>query len=657
MRPLLTCSLLLLSACPTPIPRVETPRQTVTPNAIADDVSPDTADSSPEPDYAPEVYDERTWRILAARPDFQGAAHTEVVKIIVDMQDGDRSYFTQSNHWDLHYAFVRRFIDPTADHATFNVRQYRRADRRFLLGSVVHYLDGDLWALEMVPGDTMSAERLARFFELVKSHVYFGDRLRFRPLSALHESRLAELGERVPRLGSEELMAHVRYQPVVTGLTFGTLRFVAAGEDPNVFTPSDLLVLEQVPEELPRCAGVITAQLQAPLAHIAVLAHQRGTPDMALRDAFHNPDLRALQDQVVRLDVAPQDFHLTAATRSEAEQSWVARRPTQPFVPPLDASARAIREVSDLSSSDVDTVGAKAAQLGAVNSLGGEVVTPGGFAIPFARYIEHLRPFSAGIDAMLHDAGFRGNAADRARALAQLRQMIQTREVNATLLRDVTRRIHGFHARRVILRSSTNAEDLVGFNGAGLYESVVIAGDADDTAIADALRKVWASVWLLRAHDEREWYRIDHRRVAMGVLVQPFVADVVGSGVAITKNPYDEGRPGVFLNIQSGARVTDARGDEIPEQFIVYTWMDPPEPQLISRSSITHGQPILSDSDAVALAQILRRIDDAMAPLYQGGANAVDVEFLVTSGAHRFVIVQARPYTVEYTEGQRYRYE
>jgi phosphoenolpyruvate synthase/pyruvate phosphate dikinase len=292
-----------------------------------------------------------------------------------------------------------------------------------------------------------------------------------------------------------------------------------------------------------------------------------------------------------------------------------------------------------------------------VDSLGGAVVTPGGFAIPFARYLEHLRPFARGIDAMLQDAGFRGDAADRERALTQLRQMIQSREVDASLLRDVTRRIHGFHAQRVILRSSTNAEDLVGFNGAGLYESVVIPGDADDDVIADALRKVWASVWLLRAHDEREWYRIDHRRVAMGVLVQPFVADVVGSGVAITRNPYDEGRPGVFLNIQAGARVTDARGDEIPEQFIVYTWMNPPEPQLISRSSITHGRPILSDADAVALAVILRRIDDAMAPHYQGRANAVDVEFLVTSGAHRFVIVQARPYTVEYTEGQRYRYE
>jgi len=656
MRRVLFLSLVLLGGCPTPIPRVVTPQRLAALPAEAPHADTPPGEP-PEADYAPEVYDERTWHILAARPEFQGAAHTEVVKVIVDMENGDASYFTQSNHWDLHYAFVRRFIDPMADHGTFNVQQYRRADRRFLLGSVVHYLDGDIWALEMVPGDTMSAARMEHFFELVKSRVYFGDRLRFRPLSALHESRLAELEGRVPRLGSDELMAHMSYQPVVTGAAFGTLRFVAEGEDPNVYTPSDLLVLEQVPEELPRCAGVITAQLQAPLAHIAVLAHQRGTPDMALRDAFHNPELRALAGQVVRLDVAPQEYRITRADRADAERAWAAMRPATRFVPPLDASARELREVSDIGPGDVATVGAKAAQLGAVDSLGGDVATPGGFAIPFARYLQHLQPFAAGITAMLRDDGFRDNVASRTRALDDLRQMVRDRPVDPALLRDVTRRIHGFHAARVILRSSTNAEDLVGFNGAGLYESVVIPGDADQAAIADALRRVWASVWLLRAHDEREWYRIDHAHVAMGVLVQPFVADVVGSGVAITKNPYDEGRPGVFLNIQAGARVTDARGNEIPEQFVVYTWMDPPEPQLISRSSLTEGRAILSDEDAVALARILQRIDAAMTPRYEGGANAVDVEFLVTTGAHRFVIVQARPYTVEYTAGQRYRYE
>jgi pyruvate,water dikinase len=49
----------------------------------------------------------------------------------------------------------------------------------------------------------------------------------------------------------------------------------------------------------------------------------------------------------------------------------------------------------------------------------------------------------------------------------------------------------------VIFRSSTNAEDLEGFNGAGLYESVPLIGEeaTNTEKVAHALKTVWASVW------------------------------------------------------------------------------------------------------------------------------------------------------------------
>lgn len=40
---------------------------------------------------------------------------------------------------------------------------------------------------------------------------------------------------------------------------------------------------------------------------------------------------------------------------------------------------------------------------------------------------------------------------------------------------DQTKRLSAIKAKQVILRSSTNAEDLSGFNGAGLYDSVSLA--------------------------------------------------------------------------------------------------------------------------------------------------------------------------------------
>ena len=61
-------------------------------------------------------------------------ARTEVVKVIVDLDDHERIYFLQSRRWEIHYYFASRFLStalrPVEDHAAFNVREYRRPDRR-----------------------------------------------------------------------------------------------------------------------------------------------------------------------------------------------------------------------------------------------------------------------------------------------------------------------------------------------------------------------------------------------------------------------------------------------------------------------------------------------------------------------------------------------
>jgi phosphoglucan, water dikinase len=70
------------------------------------------------------------------------------------------------------------------------------------------------------------------------------------------------------------------------------------------------------------------------------------------------------------------------------------------------------------------------------------------------------------------------------------------------------------------VRSSANGEDLEQLAGAGLYDSVigVRAGEG-----ADAIRKVWASIWTRRATLSRIQAGIPHDRIHMAVLVQALV--------------------------------------------------------------------------------------------------------------------------------------
>ncbi|HJL16779.1 MAG TPA: PEP/pyruvate-binding domain-containing protein [Sandaracinaceae bacterium LLY-WYZ-13_1] len=613
--------------------------------------------------HAHRIDDAETWARLAARPRTASVARTEVVKLLIDLEDERRLWFVDTERWPVHYDFARERLSsdarPVEDHATFNVAQYRRTDRRFVMGSVVHYLDPDLWTFEMIAGDDLAGARVLRAFEQVRDAVYFGEALRYRPVSALHEERTATVGERLPRIGADEVFASIRYQPLTEGVAYGTLRFVRGALDPSTVRPSEILVLAELPDEIPVSAGVVSAQLQAPLGHLAILCATRRTPNMGLRGALDDPRLIALEGRLVRLEVGPQEPSIRAATRREAEAAWASRRPEQPLTPRLDDRDVGLRAICDLRIGDADTVGAKAAQLGEVCAIGGVVRTPGGFAVPFHDYLHHLGRAGAadGIDAMLADGSFRRDAGARAERLAELRAIVERAPVDRALIRRVRRRIARFDGEpRVIFRSSTNAEDLPGFTGAGLYRSTVVPSDASDEAIADALRHVWASVWLQGAHEEREWYRIDHARVAMGVIVQPFVDGAVANGVAITRNPFYEARPAYFVNAQAlGGTVTGAGGDEIPEQHLIYTYGEELEAELLSRSTRTAGQPLLGEAELAELAEVLGVLHERMLPHWAHRANAVDVEFLIAGPDRHVVVLQARPFQVAYAEGQRWQ--
>ncbi len=129
--------------------------------------------------------------------------------------------------------------------------------------------------------------------------------------------------------------------------------------------------------------------------------------------------------------------------------------------------------------------------------------------------------------------------------------------------------IFGADDEMVRFRSSSNAEDALSFNGAGLYESTSVcladdlAGDADGPSHCDldkgkertvcrGLKRVWASLWGMKAVEERSWYGIDHRDVAMGILVNTRTKGELANIVAFTGNPLLQGDERYLVNAQLG---------------------------------------------------------------------------------------------------------
>ncbi len=207
------------------------------------------------------------------------------------------------------------------------------------------------------------------------------------------------------------------------------------------------------------------------------------------------------------------------------------------------------------------------------------------------------------------------------------------------------------------MRSSTNAEDLDGFTGAGLYESFTAQVEGSKSA-SNRIRKVWGSVWTFRAFEERSFWRIRHMAVHMGVLLNPNHPNEVSNGVAITKNLADPTSWGYYVNAQLGENsVTNPVGGITPEVFTLL-WKFPETPKfyghwqpIVNRlqfASLSPEKTVLDDPFPEYLVNALYQAQAHFGPLYGHDSNmALDCEWKVhpdANGKPYFLMKQIRPY-------------
>ena len=97
-------------------------------------------------------------------------------------------------------------------------------------------------------------------------------------------------------------------------------------------------------------------------------------------------------------------------------------------------------------------------------------------------------------------------------------------------------------------------QDLPGFNGAGLYDSIPLTWSESEnpTSLRLAISAIYASLWKYRAFAERTLFGIKHEEALMGILVQPYAEGVEANGVALSLIPFKKSFPGAFINVQHG---------------------------------------------------------------------------------------------------------
>jgi hypothetical protein len=499
-------------------------------------------------------------------------------------------------------------------------------DRRFGLGTIVYAPARagapERWAFELEYSDEISYECLTRFntaLHRTLPETVTRD-LRFLVRSADQESLAA-------RIEREHLPLHdrlLRYNELVVpgarevysdGVTAGRIRVVRRGSNPST-TPDDILVFEAIPDLLPPAAGLITAVPQTPLAHINLLARNRGIPNVHIAGVLTDATLGQLSRgyaPVVLVAETPDRVTVTALSEAQYLQYQnLVLRPVRAVQSPRASTIPYVIALSGRSSDEIEglraTIGGKSSGMIALLATPGVEAPLRPLAITARAYLEHTEPLLARIRECLSDESFffdararqlvlEGEAAFRAQhhnpddgvflarwlqahaqgttvgALARdrgLRGLVERTPIAPAALHAIEAALHEAYGalaptQGLRFRSSSNVEDIEGFNGAGLYESFTgflepaAQPDARDRekTVARAIARVWGSYWSFEAFEERRLERIDHLSAAMTVMVHPRFDDALERATGVcTFTVLPPGSPDaerLEVNVQPGA--------------------------------------------------------------------------------------------------------
>lgn len=565
------------------------------------------------------------------------------------------------------------------------------AARFFGLGSLLHFdanpdrvLPDELWLFDLEFVDKISEAQLAVFFSRIEDVLPPSIAANVKWL--VRSSSQEALAEVIEAGGGPYADRIVRYEQLVVkgeaigynpGITAGTVRVVPKGAGGGSYAASEIVVLPDVPDYLPPVAGIVTAVPQTPLAHLNLLAKSRGTPNAYVAGIVDHPGVNEWDkwDAPVILKVSETGVLWHPITKAQFD-TWKSMKVVKQFeIPPIDLTKAPLSV--DLGQAGLAAVsglvplcGGKASGMLAFNDMPDLDRPDLPLCVTIKAFAEHMESIAPTVQALLMDPEFVSDPLVRFVALegpkefldqhpnAQsatwlasfkashdagtllgsvlakegVKGMVRSKAIAAATLQAITTTLQArygsfAYTQGLRFRSSSTAEDVPGFNGAGLYDSntgflePLKQSDSNDKkkSVQWAILKTWASYWTYEAFEERNAAGIKHLSGNMGLLVHARFDDdlEMSNGVVTTylaRSQYGDSFR-MVVNVQKGAlSVTNPEpgNPAKPEIDVVESWGGAPKITRVQASTVADpGELLLDDARLLWMYDRLRVLTDA----------------------------------------------
>jgi phosphoenolpyruvate synthase/pyruvate phosphate dikinase len=568
---------------------------------------------------------------------------------VIDRKDNNKIYYVNKKRYSFHKDFVNGTYLSLERGREFFENNYLKANRRFILGTIAYQTPLRRWTFEFWEGDLIPAEQIQLTYEVINKS--FFTPVAFKP-NSLRQDEASQSLPGIQRVLQSDIQKEQAYQALNIAKGLGRIHIIQKLDDHVEIGFNEILVLDEVPVQLPPVAGIITSQPSTPLSHINLLAKGWGIPNAYIKNAKEL--FKQYDGWWVSFETLREKYTIKRAEMDQLRE--YQRRQAQRLdvmKPRSDLNETRLLDLAQQRARSSLAFGGKSANLGEVATARlPSIEVPPGFTIPFHYYDEFIKRnrLDDVIFGLLNDQKFVHDPAYRREQLVLLRKKIESAEFDPALRDKILQKVAREYAGKgLFVRSSSNSEDLPNFSGAGLYTTVPnVRGDQE---LIDAIRKVWASLWNFEAYEARERASVDHSKIYMAVLLQEGI-NSESSGVMITADPFDRENSGViYISAKRGLGIKVVEGQRIAEQIIFRPRTN--AIQVLTRSAedslLTFDEkggvkevPITGDRVVLTDDVIRRLVRAATAIKRVFGARDQDIEWAYMKG--QIYIVQSRPF-------------
>lgn len=612
--------------------------------------------------FALTLRSEKTFEAFASKDFILGISGMSV-KFFIDARKKPVAYYMNGNFKidgavptsaELHYKFAQAYLQIPEDAMNYDQMTYYTNKKQYFAGSIQRYhlesTGEEVYGIQYFPQDVISEETILTSIEILRQTFNMRDhKVVFvatgeQQTAATIAAKLKEYDIRA--LSMDDVLGAQMFLAMNLGEAIGYLRVFPQNQDD--LKPTDIAVFDKLPLDLAVVSGVITKAYQDPNSHVNLKSRERQTPNMVLRDASRtNALLAKFADKPVRLVVKADGFDILPSTDQEIK-SWFDALMARPWVAMRHGSDERILSYDEMCPVDPsmclglsESFGGKAANLGFLahpnvlgrtsnpGSLSAQLeydLSPHGFGVSLAFYdllvnAAENAPLKAQIDELIA-AEMKGDVSmtERRQRAAKIRDLLLAAKVPEILSNAVRARVGELlpTTTKIKVRSSANAEDISGFNGAGLYDSykadvrlpvdstlpcVIVEKTVKNGSVRErlapetiecAIKAVYASLWNPRAVSERSFMRLDHRTAAMGLAIVPAyngASKIDANSVLITRIVNTDTLWGYAISTQNGNNLVTRPAPDTYSELAIAVMLTEGTPTSLTVTRLAKSKP------------------------------------------------------------------